>query len=328
MDEDVAVFLALELRTEFEQVQEQRERTLKTELHGLLSLIGNDSQYKKLYMNENETGHVEKISKTETNENRVNFFIGSCAQASVISNGGEFFVRYANKNEVVLEATQRPLNEMDYENTMNKDRLEEKLNAITVIKAKKCQKNQYNKFDRFKASEYNERYQSKDRAKGDVIIECFNCNGLGRMAKFCRARTQRNGSAVYKETRNGERYKQDSGMRRQNYTRFFKPHQDIIKENNNIMDDSQIGYNGNGFRNGGNVSYFAGKVPDDFLATSTAMTQNYIKRLLVNDVHEILEPQITMEEMHRVQTEMQTKIDEMQKTINEIKNINGLDKKN
>uniref|UniRef100_U9USV1 Uncharacterized protein n=1 Tax=Rhizophagus irregularis (strain DAOM 181602 / DAOM 197198 / MUCL 43194) TaxID=747089 RepID=U9USV1_RHIID len=77
-----------------------------------------------------------------------------------------------------------------------------------------------------------------------------------------------------------------------------------------------------------NVSYFAGKVPDDFLATSTTMTQNYIKRLLEKDVHEILEPQITMEEMHRVQTEMQTKIDEMQKTINEIKNINGLDKKN
>jgi hypothetical protein len=72
-----------------------------------------------------------------------------------------------------------------------------------------------------------------------------------------------------------------------------------------------------------NVSYFAGKVPDDFLATSTTMTQYYIKRLLKSNVHEILEPQITMEEMHRIQKEMQTKIDEMQKTMNEMRKING-----
>lgn len=40
-----------QLGIEFEQVQEQLERTLKTEVHGLLSLISNDSQYRKLYMN-------------------------------------------------------------------------------------------------------------------------------------------------------------------------------------------------------------------------------------------------------------------------------------
>ncbi|CAG8672433.1 13551_t:CDS:2 [Rhizophagus irregularis] len=97
MDEHVTVFLALEtelhkqeqqLGIEFEQVQEQLERTLKT----------------------------EEINKTETNEYRTNFFIGSCAQTPVISdvlvaktNDKCSFVRFANKNEVFIEAIQRPL---------------------------------------------------------------------------------------------------------------------------------------------------------------------------------------------------------------------------
>ncbi|CAB4415751.1 unnamed protein product [Rhizophagus irregularis] len=101
-----------------------------------------------------------------------------------------------------------------------------------------------------------------------------------------------------------------------------------------------------------NVSYFSDRVPKDFLATSTTMTQCII-RLTTKDIQNFFRrAQISMEEMHEkqeemhkiqttmqtkidelqttmqtkideLQTTMQTKIDEIQKTMNENKNING-----
>ncbi|PKC09803.1 hypothetical protein RhiirA5_415205 [Rhizophagus irregularis] len=65
-----------------------------------------------------------------------------------------------------------------------------------------------------------------------------------------------------------------------------------------------------------NVSYYADKVPGDFLATSTTITQCIIRNLTKEKFEDILKgTQISMEEMHEIQKTMQTKIDEMQTTI-------------
>jgi hypothetical protein len=68
-----------------------------------------------------------------------------------------------------------------------------------------------------------------------------------------------------------------------------------------------------------NVSYFADKVPGDLLATSTTMTQCFIRSLVKDDFQGIIkEKQISMKEMHEKQKEMQAKIDEMQAKMNEM----------
>ncbi|CAB4445182.1 unnamed protein product [Rhizophagus irregularis] len=65
-----------------------------------------------------------------------------------------------------------------------------------------------------------------------------------------------------------------------------------------------------------NVSYYADKVPDDFLATSTTITQCRIRSVTKQNFGDIFKrTQISMEEMHEIQKTMQTKIDEMQTTI-------------
>ncbi|CAB4484417.1 unnamed protein product [Rhizophagus irregularis] len=65
-----------------------------------------------------------------------------------------------------------------------------------------------------------------------------------------------------------------------------------------------------------NVSYYTDKVPDDFLATSTTITQCLIRFQTKKKFEDILKgTQISMEEMHKIQKTMQTKIDEMQTTI-------------
>ncbi|CAB5201469.1 unnamed protein product [Rhizophagus irregularis] len=65
-----------------------------------------------------------------------------------------------------------------------------------------------------------------------------------------------------------------------------------------------------------NVSYYTDKVPDDFLATSTTITQCLIRFQTKKKFEDILKgTQISMEEMHEIQKTMQTKIDEMQTTI-------------
>ncbi|CAB4427852.1 unnamed protein product [Rhizophagus irregularis] len=66
-----------------------------------------------------------------------------------------------------------------------------------------------------------------------------------------------------------------------------------------------------------NVSYYADKVPGDFLATSTTITQFLIRCMAKKKgAKDILKgTQISMEEMHEIQKTMQTKIDEMQTTI-------------
>ncbi|PKK56337.1 hypothetical protein RhiirC2_800239 [Rhizophagus irregularis] len=66
-----------------------------------------------------------------------------------------------------------------------------------------------------------------------------------------------------------------------------------------------------------NVSYYADKVPDDFLATSTTITQCAIRSLTKQGyIKDILKgTQISIEEMHEIQKTMQSKIDEMQTTI-------------
>ncbi|CAB4384112.1 unnamed protein product [Rhizophagus irregularis] len=66
-----------------------------------------------------------------------------------------------------------------------------------------------------------------------------------------------------------------------------------------------------------NVSYYVDKVPDDFLATSTTITQcvirSWTKKGVIKDI--LKGTHISMEEMHEIQKTMQTKIDEMQTTI-------------
>ncbi|CAG8672776.1 18232_t:CDS:1 [Rhizophagus irregularis] len=63
-----------------------------------------------------------------------------------------------------------------------------------------------------------------------------------------------------------------------------------------------------------NVSYFADKVPGNFLATSTTLTQCGIRSTLKGNKKAILKvTQISIEEMHEKQETMQTKIDEIDK---------------
>lgn len=69
-----------------------------------------------------------------------------------------------------------------------------------------------------------------------------------------------------------------------------------------------------------NVSYFIDKIPENFLATSTSVTQCSIRAFTKNDIHEIFkESQISAEEMRQKQETMQSKIDEMQLKMNEMK---------
>ncbi|CAB4424085.1 unnamed protein product [Rhizophagus irregularis] len=69
-----------------------------------------------------------------------------------------------------------------------------------------------------------------------------------------------------------------------------------------------------------NVSYFIDKIPENFLATSTSVTQCSIRAFTKNDIHEIFkESQISAEEMRQKQETMQSKIDEMQSKMNEMK---------
>ncbi|CAB5211743.1 hypothetical protein RhiirA5_429989 [Rhizophagus irregularis] len=61
-----------------------------------------------------------------------------------------------------------------------------------------------------------------------------------------------------------------------------------------------------------NVSYFTDKVPENFLATSTTMTQCEIRFFIEKDEAKILRGiPISIEEMHEKQKTMQTKIDEI-----------------
>jgi hypothetical protein len=66
-----------------------------------------------------------------------------------------------------------------------------------------------------------------------------------------------------------------------------------------------------------NVSYFTDKVPGDFLATSTTITQCKIKAYIESKYwYEIFkESQITIDEMYEIQEKMQTKVDKMQMKI-------------
>ncbi|CAB5202268.1 unnamed protein product [Rhizophagus irregularis] len=61
-----------ELKLEFVQMQEQRERTLKGEVHRLLNLVGNTSDLTKLYMNEIEINYVEQMASPELEDNKTN----------------------------------------------------------------------------------------------------------------------------------------------------------------------------------------------------------------------------------------------------------------
>ncbi|CAB4415740.1 unnamed protein product [Rhizophagus irregularis] len=63
-----------------------------------------------------------------------------------------------------------------------------------------------------------------------------------------------------------------------------------------------------------NVSYFVDKVPGNFLATSTTLTQSVIKLFTEKDTTKIIRRiPISIEEMHEKQETMQTKIDEIDK---------------
>ncbi|CAB5127232.1 unnamed protein product [Rhizophagus irregularis] len=81
-----------------------------------------------------------------------------------------------------------------------------------------------------------------------------------------------------------------------------------------------------------NVSYFVDKVPDDFLATSTTMTQCTIRIFTKEDAQEIFKgTEISIEEMQtkitkidEIQKTMQMNFDVMQKSMNEVKLFNAL----
>ncbi|CAB4398656.1 unnamed protein product [Rhizophagus irregularis] len=69
-----------------------------------------------------------------------------------------------------------------------------------------------------------------------------------------------------------------------------------------------------------NVSYFIDKIPKNFLATSTSVTQCSIRAFTKNDIHEIFKERQMQETMQSKIDEMQSKMNEMKSSMDKIKN--------